>query len=424
MPEAIRSSDTDVGDPGESVTHRTVFYLSGFDPQGPGRYHAMYQSGAAQQAAVSGYRIVVGDRERAGPLSSRWTVQHESRNGERCTTDYHFLRWDDIVRRHWPRSARHVAGLTVSNTWRLLRNGVLWRVLQTSWPAFLALVVPAVLLLGTALGAVLSLTLCLWLIPQSAWLGSGVALGCLALWLWGGRRLQHWAQSAWLMRSTSVILKQARGELPELEQRLNEFACLLAEAAESSGPSDEVLVVGHSSGVMLAVSAVARALAQNPPLRDRPGSLSLLTLGECVPVLSYQPEAESFRRELSQLRHQRAVSWIDFTAPPDGCCFALIDPTAVCDDAAIQADPPAADLTPGPKRLSPRFAEMFSPATYASLRRDKYRCHFQYLMATERTGFYDYFDITSGTQRLAGRFAACPSVTGYTHFQCFGSPHR
>jgi hypothetical protein len=58
-----------------------------------------------------------------------------------------FLRWDDLVRAQWPRSRWRLAALTLGTTVRMVGNGSLWRILQTSWPAFLALTLPALSLL-------------------------------------------------------------------------------------------------------------------------------------------------------------------------------------------------------------------------------------------------------------------------------------
>jgi pimeloyl-ACP methyl ester carboxylesterase len=241
-----------------------------------------------------------------------------------------------------------------------------------------------------------------------------VALAALA------RRAQAKVQMAWLMRSARVILEQACGRLPALERRLDDFAARVVELALRPD-LDEVLVVGHSSGSMLAVSVMARALETKPALLGKRTPLALLTLGQCIPVLSYQPEAGHFRKELARLRRAAGLVWIDFTAPPDGCCFALMDPTEVC----LDGGPPTIDLSPGgPKRLSPRFANSFSPERYRQIRRDKYRCHFQYLMATELPASFDYFSVTAGPLKLADRFGAQPGVVRFRDFQCFGGPSR
>ena len=101
------------------------------------------------------------------------------------------------------------------------------------------------------------------------------------------------------------------------------------------------------------------------------------------------------------------LDWIDFSAPPDGCCFALTDPVAGSGVA------PAARLSDRPKLLSPRFAEMFEPPAYQALRRDKFKLHFQYLAAAPRPVEFDYFRITAGSATLGARFAGHPGVTDF-----------
>ena len=402
------------------VRRRHVLYLSGFDPQGPGHYHALYAEEAALQAKVSGVRIDVGPRQRDGS-NAAWDVHWQGGEDEaEVDTRYEFLRWDDIVRLHWPRGQWRLLQVTLSTTARIVANGSLWRIWQTSWPAFVALAAPAGLIALVVL-ATTGIALAasgVWLIGQPGVAVAGaVTLGVLLFTF--ARRAQAKVQMAWLMRSASVVLQQGRGQLPALERRLDVFAARLVERARAEDV-DEVLVVGHSSGAMLAASVVARALALDASLFGRDGRVALLTLGHCIPLLSYQPEAAAFRRELAGLRATSDLVWLDFTAPPDGCCFALVDPTEVCQDGL----PDAARTDGGPKRLSPRFAHSFSPERYRSIRRDKYRCHFQYLMATERPAAFDYFSVSAGPMRLIDRFAALPSVAGFRDFQCFGGPRR
>lgn len=402
------------------VKRRHVLYLSGFDPQGPGHYHALYAEQAALQAQATGGQIEVGPRQREA-ANAAWDVRWRAAGSdETVETRYEFLRWDDIVRQHWPRGQARLLGLTLTTTAQLVANGSLWRILQTSWPAFLALVFPAALILGAS-----AALLGLW--GVAGWLGHaltwwwGLALAGAGTWLlakaaqWAQRKVQM----AWLMRSACVVLRQARGTLPALEGRLDAFAARLCELARRPD-LDEVLVIGHSSGAMLAASVMARAIAADPALLQREAPVAMLTLGECIPLLSYQPEATAFRAELAALRAQSALVWVDVTAPPDGCCFALVDPTEVCEDAL----PANARTSRGPKRVSPKFAQCFSPESYQRVRRDKYRCHFQYLMAVERPEHYDFFATSAGPRPLWARFALQASVTGFVAFQCFGGPTR
>ena len=416
--------DTAVAMPADDaarVRRRHVFYLGGFDPNGPAHYHRLYAEEARKQAAVSGFEIEVGPRRRAGEHASQWSVDASWGRGESVSTIVEFLRWDDIVRAHWPRSRWAVMLSALATTARQIGNGVLWRILKTSWPAFLVLFLPPALVVALFAWLLVTGVVVLAMAERGGeWAVAALGLGLASLVAW--YRFGRWAEArvhmAWLMRSTRFILRQARGETPELEARIDEFAARV-DAALRDPATDEVLVVGHSSGAMLAVSTAARALGRVAADGDAASSrhvpsLALLTLGECIPMLSYQPQARAFRRELARLASSTSLAWLDFTAPPDGCCFALVDPTAVCEERAA-----AAHWTP-PKRLSPRFAQMFDAATYARVRADKYRCHFQYLMASQMPGAYDYFAITAGPRRLGERFASQPGVEHFRDFQLFG----
>jgi hypothetical protein len=223
------------------------------------------------------------------------------------------------------------------------------------------------------------------------------------------------------MRSLACLARQGKGQTPELEERLNHFAEHVARQAQS-GAWDEVLVAGHSSGAIMAMIVTARALRQladaasaaDPTGASHP--LSLLTLGHCSPLLSLQPEADGFRQELALLRGSPSLTWVDYGAPPDGCCFPLVDPTAVA--------PTATPLLAHLKLLNPRYAQHFTPATYRALRKDRFRCHMQYLAATELAGDYDYFAITAGPLSLRAAHAQRDSVTDFKRFQRLGGPSR
>jgi hypothetical protein len=235
-----------------------------------------------------------------------------------------------------------------------------------------------------------------------------VGLGAVA------RHVESHAHMGWLSRSMASLVRQARGGAPELEARLDEFAHHLARA-RADGGFDEVLVVGHSSGAMMAMSVVARALRlRGRPQGSPPGSrLALLTLGHCAPVLSGQPGASAFRDDLATLVQAPQVDWVDYGAPPDGCCFPLVDPSADIAEAGYR-----------PQLLNPRFAQQFSEDSYRALRADHFRCHFQYLMTGEHETDYDYVAMTAGPLSLAQRHHGRGSVTDFRGFQLWGGPDR
>ena len=398
------------------VRRRCLFYVSGFDPKGASHYHALYREQAHLQSALTGQPIAVGKRSRNPDGNPVWTVE-SAEHGHAVHTDVEFLRWDDIVRNNWPKDHltlwRDIATTTLFN----LRYGALWRMLAMSWPPVVALFGPFLWLCSMLLG----IPLAVWgsaLLGQALgglW-GAGIG-GVLGLVAAGGvaRWLEQRFGMYWLMRSYAFTARQARGQTSPLEARLDQHArTLVARVAQAT--EEEVLVVGHSSGANMAASIVARALRLDPQLCQRGPVVSLLTLGHCIPMLASLPQATSFRAELQTLGTAAGLHWLDFSAPPDACCFALVDPLqALPGDAAAEAP-----RQPNrPKLLSPRFAQLFDAARYLRLRRDKFRIHFQYLMASQQVGDYDYFAITAGAQTLAQRFAHLPSEDNFTGLQVF-----
>ena len=166
-------------------------------------------------------------------------------------------------------------------------------------------------------------------------------------------------------------------------------------AAVLNGDADEVLIVGHSSGAHLGVSILADMIRAGRVPEGGP-VLSFLSLGQVVPMMSFLPEAQRLRADLQFLSTRDEITWIDVTAPGDGCTFALCDPVSVSGVATVGKRWPLV--------LSAAFSQTLSPARWKALRRRFFRLHFQYLCAFDQPGDYDYFQITAGPRTLAERF--------------------
>ena len=377
-----------------TVKKRHIYYISGFDPRGAAFYRRFYQEEAAKQAAIGGLLIRVGARKRVTPFSSSWQVETNE-----VSTTYEYLQWDDIVRAHWSRREVTVLRNYLKAAWIYLRSGTLKRVLQASWPPFVTSLFPlAILLLVIGLACGVAVASCL---SVGNWFRWPVALAGFVGVVQAGRALEKRMNSYWLLRIYAFSAQQGLGLLPDLEARLEQFADHIVRQSLDAAP-DEILLIGHSTGTIMASSVLGRVLARCPELK-----MSFLTLGQCLPIVSMLPQAQRYRDDLARISQAPQVDWIDYTAPSDGACFALVDPIAV--SGLYQADPEH----PKPKLLSPRFARLFSRASYAKMKRDWYRNHFQYIMASEVAGEYDYFAITAGTLTLHERHQAQQSVQQY-----------
>lgn len=387
------------------VRRRHVFFLSGFDPKGASYYHGIYQAQAALQAGVTGARYEVGPRQRAEGGNSQWTVRGEH-EGQATQTTFEYVRWDDIVREHWPRrgwdvflgslrgyGAAIASGMALVKVWRVAPKTLV----SLAYPAFFWLMV---LVLGAVLGFGLVALLRLWpafAALASAWQASVGVGAALALWA-GALRWERKINTSWLLRIYQFAGDWSLGRNRLLPPRLDQLAdAVLRRLREPD--IDEVLVVGFSVGSMLAVSGLARvhqrAAAEGVPL-DR---LSLMTLGHCIPLLGLMPGAHGFRAELARLGQDPRIEWVDFSSPTDWGSFALIDPLALC------LGPGGDGRTHAPTMASPRFHVMFEPDVYAGMIGNKRRMHMQYLMAGEKPALYDFFAITAGPSSLPRRMA-------------------
>jgi hypothetical protein len=394
------------------VRKRCVFYFCGFDGRGATHYHTLYRDEAAAQAQYSDLKLNVGSCQKTVADNSFWDIAVETAEGT-VATRYEFLRMEDIVRQHWTRNWAALTIDLIKTIWAYLISGAFVLMLRLAWPLVLAIVLPFVLLCVLLVGTPLLAILVAWSSP-SAWVVWAVTLfSVVAVSSWFGlvAKLEQDFKMTWMIRAYAFFIRLASNRVPELDARLEQHAQTLL-ARIQSGIDDEILIVGHSLGSILAATALTKAIRRDPHLGHYGPNVALLTLGQVMPMLTSLPKAERFRDDLKYLSRAKDIHWIDFSAPPDGCCFALINPLLACGEDTLT-------VVDQPKLLSPRFAEMFEPSEYAAIRKDKFRCHFQYLMSSKKATSYDYFAITAGNTTLANRFSTTTGVIGYNDLSLF-----
>ncbi|WP_170791018.1 hypothetical protein [Ruegeria lacuscaerulensis] len=373
------------------VKRRRVFYIPGYDPIHPRRYRELYRTESAAQAAISGYEITLSPRTGDGPYG--WHVR-SVQDGTAVEAEFQVLVWSDIVRDSMSNSIAATYGQLIRTAWVYISTGVLWRLMKLRKGPVIAAIYPVAMLLiqlGVAVGAALGI----WALLSSilGWVAClpATALGYAVLrWF---RKIDNHLFAYYLMHDYAHSAA-CRGRTPlALQQRLCEFASLVDAALKDD--VDEVLVVGHSSGAHLGVAVLAELIRSALPDRDGP-TLSFLSLGQVVPMVSFLPDATDLRADLQFLSQQEGVTWVDVSAPGDGCAFALCDPVSV---TGVRTD-----AKKWPLVLSAAFTQTLSPERWRQLRWRFFRLHFQYLCAFDRVGAYDYFRVTAGPLTLGARF--------------------
>lgn len=377
------------------VRRRHVFYIPGYDPFPPRRYRELYRTESALQAGISGYRINQQPKPATdGPYG--WHVS-AAVDGHNTETDIVILQWSDIVRDSMQAGIWATYALLVRTAWIYFSGGVMFRLFRLRAGPGIAAMYPVIMLLGQLATALAVAGLVGWglahVLPQ--WLGYALGLGVVAPILHGFRKIDGKFFVHYLLLDFAFTAKHKGRNPPELETRLDEFANLIAQALQNPD-LDEVLVVGHSSGVHLGVSVLARVIRAGHATDTVP-DLGFMSLGHAVPMQSYLPDAQDLRLDLRYLSTRPELFWLDVTAPGDGCCYALCDPVA-----SSGAAPETGKRWP--LVISAAFTQSLRAETYRKLRRRYFRLHFQYLCAFDAPKDYDYFLITAGPLTLADRF--------------------
>jgi hypothetical protein len=376
----------------QSVHKRHVFYVPGYDPILPRRYRELYRSEGGDQAQISGYDLNLRAAQKAANYG--WHVS-STIDAQSTETQFEILLWSDIVQASMRPSILNTYFLLCKTAWVYITTGALRNLMKLRTGPIIAALYPVVFLLSQLLLGLLA-----------GWVG--YRLGALAHSLVGAIAfialligVLKWFKSKdnkfyayYLMHDYSFSARSLGANPPELEARMVEFVTRIHEVWDSD--IDEILVVGHSSGAHLAISILADLLRET----DKPprAALSFLSLGQVVPMVSFLPRADRLRQDLYDLCQDPRLTWVDVTAPADGCTFALCDPVAVSGVAPETGKR-------GPLIVSAAFSKTLSEAKYNSIKRRFFRLHFQYLCAFDRPGDYDYFQISAGPMTLGERYA-------------------
>ncbi len=390
-----------------TVKRRRVFYIPGYDPIHPRRYRELYRKESAKQAEISNYTIDLKPKKGDGPYG--WSVTAKI-DGVETEAEFEVLVWSDIVRASMSNSIPATYLQLVRTAWTYIVSGALRRLMWLrKGPVIAALYPVGMLLLQLILALIAArvlggglkggLDVLLPFLPGSVTLGLGWAAAVIIFVM-----LLRWFKAKdnklfayYLMHDYAYSARYGGANPPELEARMEEFGALISAALATD--VDEVLVVGHSSGAHLAVTILADLIRKGRVTEAGP-KLSFLALGQVVPMVSFLPKARELRGDLHFLATRDEVTWIDVTAPGDGCAFALCDPVAV---SGVKPENQRWPLV-----FSAAFTQSLSPERWQELRWRFFRLHFQYLCAFDRPKDYDYFQITAGPKTLRDRYEGRP----------------
>jgi hypothetical protein len=378
------------------VAKRQVFYLSGFDPRGAAFYHRLYQEEAALQSKLLNVDIQTSNRSRLNKLHNRWSVKMNWRNQsqdinqdqdkQQVNTEYHFLNWDDIVREHWQPNLYKLVLESIIAYWGYIKCGAFSKIRQRYKGPFYSAIYPFLyLFLLSLFSFFVAWASALSLVAFDKPLLTAVAASTMGIisFYYGIKLGNKWGVF-WLLRTYLFVFEMGLNNSRLIQDRINQFIGII-KAEQEAKPSDEVLIIGHSVGSIIAVHTASLYLQRHPELAAK---VKLITLGQCIPLINGVPQAMLFNAHLTFLENQNSLNWTDFIARADSLAF--------CNEIQLNSN-----VTHQPNIQLVRFFNAFVNKRYEKIKRNKLRLHFQYLMATEKLCAYDYFMMTAGPSALS-----------------------
>jgi len=171
----------------------------------------------------------------------------------------------------------------------------------------------------------------------------------------------------------------------EIEQRLDRLAAELVAAASNSA-ADEILVIGHSLGAVLAVDLLDRALKLDPALGRNKIPVIFLSVGSSILKIGLHPKAIRFRTTVERVAKSRAIFWGDYQALVDPLNFYKSRPMAEMglsteDEATVRVV---------------KLSRMLDHDMYRRIGLNFFRLHCQFVSGNDRRTSYDYFMLICG----------------------------
>ena len=358
---------------GAVIRKRRVFHVPGYDPAPPqavkrrfARELRRFEQTWSAQATISDADDTTWRIDASGP---NWHVE----------TEYRLIAWDDVIAdaarapmwRRIPQGLLAFLDFTAGALPRYLRAN--WRYAGFFLYPFAAFAVLAALAAYAGRYAAMA--------SGQNLLGTAVALAAFALlWRWPGRRIYlHLLFDDWIF-SRRYLRHGDAG----IEAKLDRAARDLVEAARSD--ADEVLVIGHSLGAVLAIELLDRALTLEPGLGQNGPRVAFVSVGSSILKIGLHPAAARFRTVADRVASTPGIFWGDYQAISDLMNFYKRDPMT-----AMGLPPRGVPLV-----NIVRIRHMLEPAVYRRIRYHPLRMHLQFVSGNNLRHAYDYFMLVCG----------------------------
>jgi pimeloyl-ACP methyl ester carboxylesterase len=368
------------------ITRRRVIYVSGYDPQGPEGYYALFGSQLKRACALWHTKFVLGPLAIESADIASWTITMGGPNWQ-VFTRYDFIRQENFINANCAEPI--IRQIFRAVRWMLndLATGTTLRVFRANWQFGMHHLVLQLLLLTWIAASVAAGVLAGYIARHNLGVATPIGLGISVAVFFAIFMALRPLADRWLVIRVNnhwpYLRKFGRGEATCFDRPIDIGAARLKELVHAND-ADEVVLIGHSGGAPLAQCMAARALELDPDLGRQGPRIVVLTIGSITPAVAFHPRALKMREIIRRLAIEPSINWIECQSRKDALNFWGFDPVA------------GIGIHLGPERCNPlvwqvRFRDMLSPQFYRKLRWKLFRLHFQYIMANHMRAPYDFF---------------------------------
>ena len=365
---------------GEIVAKRLVFHIGGYDPITP--------LGSAQRRFLREIERfqrtwsvkAIANHLRDSADQSQWNVTTIGPDWL-VETDYHLVRWDDVIDAFSRRSIGSRIPRGILAFLDFIWTGTLWRYLLTSWGYAVFFLYPFVMF-GLLIAVAFLIGVLAFKISGSIPIAIGGGLIGFAAVLAGPWRRLHLGDlfDDWIFSREYI-----RSENSNIEQKLDRLAAELIAAA-SAFAADEILVIGHSLGAVLAVDLLDRALKLDVTLGHGKNPVTFITVGSSILKIGLHPEARRFRAMMERVAESPVIFWGDYQARIDLLNF--YDSRPMTEMGLSTENEPTVRCV--------EIGQMLDHTMYRRTRLHFFRLHCQFVSGNDRRTSYDYFMLICG----------------------------
>jgi hypothetical protein len=379
-----------------TVQRRHVIYVEGYDPRGAEGYYHLFQRACDRFRQKWLVSLTLQPLALDSDDFAHWQVAVRTSTWQ-IATHYDFLRLERFIRADMAGPVTRLILQGVGWVFDDLISGTLFRMFYAS-PRFILhilyfqLLVLAWLALPAIGGLLVGRTLTVdFGLPMPLGIATSLLVGSasfLALRPIADRLRVVQISSCWVL-----LRKLARGSATWLDHVVDAGARHLIAVARAN-EMDELALVGHSAGGVIASAVMARALELDPDLGRRGPRLLLLTLGSIMPAVALHPAAGRMRKIVRRLAIEPTLAWVDCQSRKDYMSFSDFDPVE------------GIGVHVGTHRCNPliwlvRFKDMIWPEYYRRFTWNLFRVHYQYIRAGDRRASYDYIFLVGGPVAIA-----------------------